>query len=359
MLRRRFLRQTSSENLEGPYDWCIKYTSSKRMKPFGKDIDDIIKEIKDLAGQEINISSPIWASTNEPVIITHDTYNTSTGEGVIGFKGTEPGAFAATMHCTTPEGDEVVIILGLFTVVLQTSDLEKIDYNMTKLEFPPNTFCYSIFSIPFSIQFGALQEVVFPQNLQFSPHFINIIYPTAPIVKKPFVFKKEWTAKVNNYSALDFPHNMAKFSKWVVEEGHPIYDSREDCGCIIETASNMLCVGCSDGFIPESVTGIGSSAFYQSNIENLYIPDSVAEFGQTVFYGCRQLKSLSTASIYTFIDLDGSGNIHAFTNCNLLNNIIYRGPMEDLTPYIDAIKSTLTDASATVIHCTDGDVPVK
>jgi hypothetical protein len=98
--------------------------------------------------------------------------------------------------------------------------------------------------------------------LQFSPFFINIIYPTAPIAKKSFVFKKEWTAKVNNGSALDFPHSMAMFSKWVVEEGHPIYDSREDCGCIIETASNMLLVGCSDGFIPESVTGIGNSAFY-------------------------------------------------------------------------------------------------
>jgi hypothetical protein len=88
------------------------------MKPFGKDIDDIIKEIKDLEGQEINISSPIWASTNEPVIITHDTHNPSTGEGIIGFKGTEPGAFAAIMHCTTPEGDETNIPLGLFTVVL-------------------------------------------------------------------------------------------------------------------------------------------------------------------------------------------------------------------------------------------------
>jgi hypothetical protein len=59
------------------------------------------------------------------------------------------------------------------------------------------------------------------------------------------------------------------------------------------------------------------------------------------------------------MNLDGSGKMHEFTNCNLLNNIIYRGPMEDLTPYIDAIKITLTHASATVIHCTDGDVPVK
>ena len=89
MLRRRFLNKTHSNKLNGSYNWCIKYTSSKQMKPFGKDIDDIKQEFI-TAGYRLT-SDAVWTSTQEPIRITHDTYNNSTGEGIIGFKGTEPG----------------------------------------------------------------------------------------------------------------------------------------------------------------------------------------------------------------------------------------------------------------------------
>ena len=48
----------------------------------------------------------------------------------------------------------------------------------------------------------------------------------------------------------------------VVAKGNPKYDSREGCNAIIETATNTLIVGCPSTIIPESVTEIGSHAFY-------------------------------------------------------------------------------------------------
>jgi hypothetical protein len=47
----------------------------------------------------------------------------------------------------------------------------------------------------------------------------------------------------------------------VVEEGNPIYDSRDNCNAVIETASNSIIVGCKNTVFPSSVTSIGLGAF--------------------------------------------------------------------------------------------------
>ena len=48
----------------------------------------------------------------------------------------------------------------------------------------------------------------------------------------------------------------------VVESGNTMYDSRENCNAIIETASNTLIAGCESTTFPNSVTSIGDLAFY-------------------------------------------------------------------------------------------------
>ena len=63
----------------------------------------------------------------------------------------------------------------------------------------------------------------------------------------------------------------------VVVEGNPVYDSREGCNAIIETATNALICGCKSTIIPESVVEIGKSAFYDcTSLESIVIPESVA-----------------------------------------------------------------------------------
>ena len=60
------------------------------------------------------------------------------------------------------------------------------------------------------------------------------------------------------YAAFDW---CTELSSIVVESGNPIFDSRDNCNAIIETADNTLIVGCKNTTIPNSVTAIGDFAF--------------------------------------------------------------------------------------------------
>ena len=46
-----------------------------------------------------------------------------------------------------------------------------------------------------------------------------------------------------------------------VEQGNPVYDSRDNCNAIIKTSNNKLLSGCKTTVIPNSVTSIGKDAF--------------------------------------------------------------------------------------------------
>ena len=83
-----------------------------------------------------------------------------------------------------------------------------------------------------------------------------------------------------------------------VEAGNTIYDSRDNCNAIIETASNTLIAGCKNTTIPNSVTSIGSGAFlYCTSLTSVSIPNSVTSIGNDAFRGCPGLKN-----IYSYIE---------------------------------------------------------
>ena len=49
----------------------------------------------------------------------------------------------------------------------------------------------------------------------------------------------------------------------VVEQGNPLFDSRDNCNAIIVTATNTLVHGCNSSSIPEGIEVIADSAFSQ------------------------------------------------------------------------------------------------
>ena len=72
----------------------------------------------------------------------------------------------------------------------------------------------------------------------------------------------------------------------VVDAANPLYDSREDCNAIIETASNTVVVGSRNMDLPETVTAIGP--FVYGNQTSAFIPASVTvvdnfAFGSAVY----------------------------------------------------------------------------
>lgn len=62
----------------------------------------------------------------------------------------------------------------------------------------------------------------------------------------------------------------------IVSEQNPIYDSRENCNAIIETASNRLIIGRAKTVIPDTVITLASGAFFMCNgMESITIPKNV------------------------------------------------------------------------------------
>ncbi len=98
----------------------------------------------------------------------------------------------------------------------------------------------------------------------------------------------------------------------VVESGNTIYDSRDNCNAIIETATNTLLSGCLTTQIPNNVQVIGEWAFYgSSNLASIVIPEGVVTIEDAAFEFCGNLSSVTLPQTLTYI---GSG---AFEFSNL------------------------------------------
>lgn len=88
----------------------------------------------------------------------------------------------------------------------------------------------------------------------------------------------------------------------VVNEGNTIYDSRNGCNAIIETASNTLISGCKNTIIPDGVTSIGIDAFSGSRLTSINIPKSVTSIGEGAFLFCTRLTSINIPEGITRIE---------------------------------------------------------
>ena len=109
----------------------------------------------------------------------------------------------------------------------------------------------------------------------------------------------------------------SKLTEIVVKEGNTVFDSRENCNAIIETATNKLIIGCENTIIPNSVTSIGEEAFYGcSGLTSITIPNGVTSIDNYTFYGCAGLTSITIPSSVTSI------GDYAFYKCTGLTSII-------------------------------------
>ena len=82
-----------------------------------------------------------------------------------------------------------------------------------------------------------------------------------------------------------------------VDVNNQTFDSREGSNAIIRKADNTLILGCKTTVIPNSVTSIGTNAFYGcSGLTTVSIPDGVQSIGYSAFQDCANLESVHIGS---------------------------------------------------------------
>ncbi len=125
----------------------------------------------------------------------------------------------------------------------------------------------------------------------------------------------------------------------VVEEGNTVYDCRNNCNAVIETATDRLVAGCPVTVIPNTVEIIGEQAFStQRTMTSIKLPTSVTTLEEYCYQYCSNVKVLNLPSSVT--------NIHgeAFTGCRFYEiNVITGNPRYDSRDNCNAIIETATN----------------
>lgn len=105
-----------------------------------------------------------------------------------------------------------------------------------------------------------------------------------------------------------------------VKEGNDVYDNRDNCNAIIETATNTLVCGCKNTIIPETTTCIGQYAFEGCpGLESIKIPNSVKKI-ETGAFASSDLVTITIPESITSIEDE------VFSSCeNLVSVIIPEG----------------------------------
>ena len=134
-------------------------------------------------------------------------------------------------------------------------------------------------------------------------------------------------------TSIDVPNSVISIGKGVftgctslasmsVESGNTVYDSRNDCNAIVETASNKLIAGCMNSFIPNTVTAIDEEAFYRcSSLTSIDIPNSVTSIGEYAFDGCTGLTDISIPNSITEINKSTFEHCSGLTSVDIPNSV--------------------------------------
>ena len=82
-------------------------------------------------------------------------------------------------------------------------------------------------------------------------------------------------------------------SSITVEDGNPVYDSRDNCNAVITTATNELLISCNNTIIPKTITRIASHGLAgYSDTASIVIPAGVTYIGHRAFWGHYNLTVL-------------------------------------------------------------------
>ena len=232
----------------------------------------------------------------------------------------------------------LILLIGINSTNAQDFSVDGIFYNVTSATEP-----YEVEVTSGDVKYSG--DVVIPGSVTYN----DIEYSVTAIGYRAFRYCSGLTSieipnsvtSIGNavfsdcygLTSIEIPNSVTSIGSYVfsscyrltsiaVEEGNPVYDSRENCNAIIETASNRLIAGCKNSFIPNSVTAIGKSAFYNCDgLTSIVIPNSVTAIGYEAFYGCSILTSIVIPNSVTVIDDDAFSYCSSLISINIPNSV--------------------------------------
>ena len=132
-----------------------------------------------------------------------------------------------------------------------------------------------------AFNFTGITEIVFPNSLESIEGFAFQACGglTSMFVPKSVTFIDPTAFGGGNISSI------------TVENGNPVYDSRDNCNGVIKTAINELIISCCNTIIPKTVTRFGVLAI-SGCFTSFVIPAGVTSIGDGAFYGNDNLTEI-------------------------------------------------------------------
>ena len=108
-----------------------------------------------------------------------------------------------------------------------------------------------------------------------------------------------------------------------VSIGNMVYDSRNNCNAIIETATNTLLHGCKNTTIPNGIQTIGSAFQGCKELKAINIPNTVTTIWPSAFAGCSGLTSIEIPNSVTSILGSAFESCSGLTSIKIPNSLTY------------------------------------
>ena len=156
-------------------------------------------------------------------------------------------------------------------------------YNCTSLEHL--VLPKSLTKLQNAIRRSGIRELVIPDGVTELKN--TNIFTECDALKSLYISKGTTSISYDAFGYCKYLQSI------VVDEDNEVYDSRNFCNGIVETATNTLIIGTAGTVIPKSVVAIGRSAFNnRQELTEIRIPATVTSIGDLAFANSSNLKSV-------------------------------------------------------------------
>lgn len=203
-------------------------------------------------------------------------------------------------------------------------------------------------------------DFIVPDGVEVLAHISGLTPRLTPPIRPSDLFAFFDCPKLRS---VKIPVSVRKIDSWnfalcpnletiEVSPDNPIYDSRQDCHAIMETATNKLIAGGYKSTIPEGIVEIDDFAFWGSvKLSHIVLPNSLRKIGDKAFYHCDALTEIYIPEKLTKLGWDN------FHRCPNITEIIVDkdNPVYDSRNNCNAVINT--ERNCLVLGCANTNIP--